>query len=95
MAQWSTKRYEMEQKEKADQVAKHRVAILAERAEIFKKFRADGWEVNVVEPASGQFNCLPDNYPNLGYHFRVKMPGADSMRIKTLEQLQILVKGVS
>lgn len=88
MAYWS-------QKEMDKRIAEKRAAIFAERSELFKRFRAGGWEIDAVDPARSQFNILPKNDLRVDVHFRVKMPGAHPMRIKTVEQLRRLVKGVA
>lgn len=92
MAHWS-------EKEIQKRVAAKRAVILAERSDLFKRFRAGGWEVNVIDPfdAPGnpqQMHLQRDLLASTEVHFRVKMPGAYPMRIKTVEQLRRLVKGV-
>ena len=88
MAQWSEAAIR-------ERVEKQNAVILDERSELFKVFRACGWGVSVISPIS----LVPQKdtwfHPGVGCHFLVKMPGAHPMRIKTLDQLRRLAKGVS
>lgn len=68
-------------------------ATLTERVELYKQFRDGGWEINPVDSGSNQFNVLPDKFTG-ECHWRVKMPGAYAMRIKTIAQLYRMAKGV-
>ena len=71
-------------------------SILSERAEMFKKFRAGGWGVEVIDVEyPGYYVKHPDTFPSNDCHFLVKMPGAHPMRIRTVAQLLRLVKGVA
>jgi hypothetical protein len=94
MAHWSTKRMElekeMERKRKADALA----SKIAARIELFKTFRLGGWEIAAVEPGDRQFNILSDTVAKTEIHFRVKPPGAYPMRIRSMDQILRLVKGV-
>lgn len=97
MAQWSTKRMEMEQAAKDKRRADSLAAVFAHRAELFKRFRDGGWKIKVLNPISddnGPINQLPDNFPLAEPHYLVTMPGTHPMRIKTIEQLLRIVKGV-
>ncbi len=90
MAQWS-------QAAMDKRIADKNAAILTERTDLFKRFRAGGWEINVLHPAfDREWMREKDNWflPGQGCHFRVKMPGAYQMRIKTVAQLRRLVTGV-
>jgi hypothetical protein len=90
MAQWSQKAIDA-------RVAEKNVEILAERMDLFKKFRDGGWQIEVLDPTSRSFVRQRDGWfrPGIGAHFLVKMPGAHAMRIRTVDQLRRLVRGVA
>ena len=91
MAQWLQKAIET-------QVAEKNAAILKERAELFARFRAGGWDIAVIDPKfDSEWIRQKDNWfiPGVGCHFLVKMPGAYPMRIKSVTQLYRLAKGVA
>jgi hypothetical protein len=91
MAQWS-------QAAMDKRIADKNAAILAERADLFKRFRDGGWTIRVLDPTvERQWVEQKDSWflAGQGAHFYVKMPGAYPMRIKTVEQLQRLVTGVA
>lgn len=92
MAQWLQKAIET-------QVAEKNAAILKERAELFKRLRAGGWEIIVIDPKSDhEWIRQKDDWfiPGVGAHFLVTlMPGAYPMRIKSVTQLYRLAKGVA
>lgn len=90
MAHFSEKR---EQEAKAAKIA----ARLEERSELFKKFRATGWEIGVLNPSTpltASPKTLSDNWPD-ECHYWVKMPGAAGMRIKSITAIYRLAKGVA
>ena len=69
-----------------------------ERAELFKRLRAGGWEIIVIDPKSDrEWIRQKDDWfiPGVGAHFLVKMPEAYPMRIKSIAQLYRLAKGVA
>lgn len=74
------------------------VELITERAELFKKFRSNGWAINAVEPVPlmGIFNftLLPDLSPTRDVHFRVKMPGAVPVLVRSFGQLLRMSKGL-
>lgn len=93
MAQWSAKRMEMEREAEQKRKAEKLAGVIAERLAIFRRFRDAGWEVRPVEPGDRQFAFLADNIVRTEIHFRVKMPGAYPMRIRSMDQIRRLVKG--
>ena len=98
MAQWSEKRAEYEKEQKLAATSAQAQSTLAERAELFKKFRDGGYSIWVVTPDDHRFVLdktviLKDNHVGT-VHFGVKMPGAYPMRIKTITQLYRLAKGL-
>ena len=89
MAQWSQAAAD---KKRAEKLA----IILVERKDLFATFREGGWKINVIDPTFTQeYVLLKDNAPLVFPHFLIKMPGSFPMRIKTVEQLRRLVRGVS
>lgn len=95
MAQWSDKRQQEKAQERLKAVEHALTVHLIERSELFKKFRAGGWQVSVLKPSHtvGQ-EKMPDNWPVENCHFLVKMPGAYPGRVTTMDQLRRMVKGV-
>jgi hypothetical protein len=89
MAQWSQAAAD---KKKAEKL----VITLAERKDLFATFREGGWKINVIDPeVTQEYALLKDNAALAFPHFLIKMPGSFPMRIKTVEQLRRLVRGVS
>jgi len=72
-------------------------SILEERTDLFKRFRAKGWQIDVIDVNyhPGLYVKHPDGLPSNECHFLVKMPGAAPARIRTVAQLLRLVKGVA
>lgn len=90
MAQWSQAAIDK-------RVADKNEAILAERAELLKRFRDNGWEIRVIDPTfDRQWVPQKDNWfmPGVGCHFLVKMPGAYPVRIKSVGNLLRMAKGI-
>lgn len=89
MARWS-------QAEVDRKVAERQAAVLGERLEMFKRFRAAGWEANIqISKPFGFGKIVHDRY--LGpdeYHFLVKMPGATAVILRSVARLQAMVEGV-
>src|SRR5712671_1915961 len=89
MAHWS-------QKESEKRVAEKRARILAERADLFRLFRANGWEINVLSSLNDRdYTLAADDLPFNDCHFLLKMPSAYPVRIRTFGQLLRLSKGMS
>lgn len=101
MAQWSEKRAAYEQEQKLARETAATRSLLAERKELFAKFRAagsTGYSVWVVTPDDRRFVLdrdviLKDDFVG-PIHFGLKIPGAYPMRIKSITQLYRLAKGV-
>ena len=88
MAQFSQKVIDQKRQERAK-------VVLAERAELFAKFRKGGWEISLLDPSDDRhLVALPASYEGSDAHYLVKMPGALAMRVRTITAVYRLAKGV-
>lgn len=83
--------------EQNQRLADATAVVVSERLKLFKQFRDGGWGIQLMNPISddnGPMNQLPDKYPLREPHYLVTMPGSYPVRVKTMEQLLRIVKGV-
>jgi hypothetical protein len=85
MAYWS-------QQEMEKRIAQKRADLISERKELFDKFRSGGWTIQIIDKITAKPE--PDAYPFTECDYLVKMPGAASVRVKSIRQLYRLVKGI-
>ena len=98
MAVFSEAAQEMKKTLRKKEVAERWAPIIAERRELFKKFRAANVSVAVIDPDTAVlpsgFITLPDDVQRTDVHFTVKFPGAYPVHVTTIVALNRLSRGI-